>query len=183
MLAFPLRSGIVVSMKRAGACSLQADEPRVPRASCSFSQVEKVKLRASHEKSEVSCNARPHPGPLLQERENHPPHSRNSKDWVYRTRIATTGVGRKPFLLLGEKVRLRVSQLRGNSSRTANPPKSPRPYPWKLELIAKYSNHAKTITLSCIWRGSRLRSISWYGRTGLRKSLISMIVSDISACL
>src|SRR5580692_8838257 len=45
--------------------------------------------------------------------------------------------------------------------------------PSKLESAAKYSNHAKTSTLSCISRGSRLRFISWSFRTGLCKSLIS----------
>src|SRR5580692_9514799 len=48
--------------------------------------------------------------------------------------------------------------------------------PSKLESAAKYSNHAKTSTLSCISRGSRLRFISWSFRTGLCKSLISRIV-------
>src|ERR1700722_163321 len=112
MLAVPLSGGIVASMKRSGACSLQADEPRVPRVNCSFPHVERV-----------SCVTRPHPVPLLQERENCSPHDQYSNDWDCSTRLVTTGDGGELFPLLGERVRVRAGhektewQVPANRSR------------------------------------------------------------------
>jgi hypothetical protein len=56
-------------MKRSSACSLQADEPRLPRQDCSFPQVVKFRMRASHEKTEWEFRCNAHPNPLPQERE------------------------------------------------------------------------------------------------------------------
>jgi hypothetical protein len=110
-------------VKRSSACPLQADESRLPHEGCSFSQVEKVGLRVSREKAKVRCNARPHPAPLLQERENRPPQSLNFNEWTYPTRIVTTGGGGKPFLLLGEKARMRASGEKAGWQAPANRPR------------------------------------------------------------
>ncbi len=110
-------------MKRSSACSLKADESRLPREGCSLAQAEKVGLRVSRKKVKARCNARPHPAPLLQERENRPPHDQYSNDWTYRTRIVTTGGGGKPFLLLGEKARMRASGEKAGWQAPANRPR------------------------------------------------------------
>jgi hypothetical protein len=54
---------------------------------------------------------RPHPGPLLQERENCSLLFLNSGDWISRQHIRQDVNVQSLFLLLGEKVRMRANLL------------------------------------------------------------------------
>src|ERR1700722_13704311 len=143
MIAFPPTCGIVAGMKRSGACSLRAYELRGPRTDCLFSQVEKV--------GDIT---RPHPVPLLQERENDPSQSWNPSDGICRARIVTSGVGGKPFLLMGERAGVGMSHEKPGFQAPANRPR-------KSVISKKVSDSSD----------------------GWGKSLIFIIFLDISTCL